>query len=55
MKHRIYRIFIRGKAALRVDIQTDNIEQFKREIADTYRVKTSQVKFSYETDEPYED
>ena len=54
MKYRIYRIFIRAKAALRVDIQTDNIEQFRKETADTYRVKTGQVKFSYETNEPYE-
>lgn len=54
MKHRIYRIFIRGKAALRVDIATDNIEQFRKRTAETYRVNIGQVKFSYETNEPYE-
>ena len=55
MKYRIYRIFIRGKASLRVDIPTDNIEQFRRETADTYRVKIGMVKFSYETDELFDD
>lgn len=52
-KYRVYRIFVQGVAALRCSAFVDNIEKFRKEVAETYKVKIGRVKFCYEIDEPY--
>lgn len=51
MKYRIYRIFIKGRSATRVNIATNNIEQIRNEISILHNVHLNKIKFSYETNE----
>ncbi len=55
MKYKIYRIHVIGNKAWRCEIYTDNIELFRKETADTFKVGKEKVKFCYETDEIFED
>lgn len=47
--HTITLIIIKGITRLRVNIKTDDIETFRKECAQTYKVKKGKVKFVYDT------
>ncbi|MBB4037016.1 hypothetical protein GGR21_002930 [Dysgonomonas hofstadii] len=44
----IKEIRVIGVTRLKVEVETDNIEEFRRECARTYKVKLRQIKFIYE-------
>lgn len=53
MEYKIYRIQIIGNKAWRCEIFTNDIKKLRTEIANTFKVLPSKVRFCYETDEPY--
>ena len=53
MKYHIYRINIIGNKAFAVQVEVDDIEVFRKETAQTFKVPTSKVKFHYDKDESY--
>lgn len=58
MIYRIYRIHVIGNKAWRTeDIIKDDVEmeEFRKEIADTFKTSPSKVKFQYDSDEEWED
>ena len=48
MKYTVTRISIKSPITINEEIGTDNIKMFKKELAEKYRVKESQIKLSYE-------
>lgn len=45
----ITQIAIEGITRLKVKIKTDNIEAFRKECAQTYKVKPGKIRFIYDT------
>lgn len=53
MKYKIYRIWIIGNKAWRTEVFTDNLEKFRNETADTFKVSKSKIKFCFEINEEW--
>lgn len=52
-KYRIYRIHVVGNNAWRCDVDTDDIESFREETANTFKVNLIKVRLCYETNEEW--
>lgn len=47
--YRIIQIRVLGVTKLRTDVEVENLEDFRTNVADTYRVRKSSVRLTYET------